>query len=135
MRLVLTFALAMAAGPAGAQWVEVDKSERGFFSSFVRGTTYYFDPSTITRDGNLRRVWEIHDLADKGPQGERSILASVEYDCADKRMRTLKATGKSARMARGEIIQLSVFSDEWIALRPGKDVEAYLKILDTVCAR
>ena len=135
MRLVLTFALAMAAGPAGAQWVEVDKSERGFFSSFVRGTTYYFDPSTITRDGNLRRVWEIHDLADKGPQGERSILASVEYDCADKRMRTLKATGRTRRMAGGEIVPLRAAFDEWITLRPGKEDEIFFKILDAVCAR
>ena len=61
-------------------------------------------------------------------------MAQVEYDCVDRRMRTLKATGKSLRMAGGEIIQLNIFSDEWIGLRPGKDDEATLKVLDTVCA-
>lgn len=131
----LALLLLMAALPARAEWVKVATTEKGFFSAFSRGATYYIDPSTIVRDGNIRRVWEIQDLGDKGPKGERSILAQVEYDCVDRRMRTLKATGKSARMARGEIIQLNVFSDEWIALRPGKDDEATLKILETVCAR
>ena len=134
MRTALAFFLLAAAAPAGAEWVEVDKSERGFFSSFVRGTTYYIDPATITRDGNLRRVWEIHDLSDKGSQGERSILASVEYDCAEKRMRTLKATGRTRRMAGGEIVPLRAVYDDWIMLRPGKDNEIFFKILDTVCA-
>ena len=130
----LALLLLMAALPARAEWVRVASTERGFFSSSSRGVTYYIDPSTIVREGNIRRVWEIQDLGDKGPKGERSILAQVEYDCVDRRMRTLKATGKSLRMAGGEIIQLNIFSDEWVGLRPGKDDEATLKVLDTVCA-
>ena len=134
MRTVLTLLLLMAAMPAGAQWVQVATTEKGFFSAFSRGATYYIDPSTIVRDGNIRRVWEIQDQGEKGPQGERSVLASVEYDCADKRMRTLKATGRSLRMAGGAIIPLRGMTDDWLILRPGKDHEAFLKILDTVCA-
>jgi len=130
----LALLLLIAAIPARAEWVKVATTEKGFFSAFSRGVTYYIDPSTIVREGNIRRVWEIQDLGDKGSRGERSILAQVEYDCVDRRMRTLKATGKSLRMAGGEIIQLNIFSDEWIALRPGKDDEAILRVLDTVCA-
>ena len=134
MRIVLTFLLLMAAAPVRAEWVKADKTERGFFSAFSEGTVYYIDPSTITRDGNFRTVWEIHDLSDKGSYGERSVLALVEYDCADKRVRTLKATGRSLRMAQGEIISLRGVLDEWVVLRPGKDHDILFKILGTVCA-
>lgn len=130
----LALLLLMAALPARAEWVKVASNERGFFSALSRGASYYIDPSTIVREGNIRRVWEIQDLGDKGPRGERSILAQMEYDCADRRMRTLKATGKSLRMAGGEIIRLSGYSDEWMPLRPGQDHDVFLKILDTVCA-
>ena len=135
MRVALALLLLIAAAPARAEWVKVETSERGFFSSVLSGeTVYYIDPSTITREGSFRRVWEIHDLGDKGSQGERSILASVEYDCAENRMRTLKATGKSQRMARGEIIPLRQVFDEWIVLRRGKDDEMFFRILKIVCA-
>ena len=135
MRIISTFLLLMAAAPAWAEWVKVDRPGKGFFSSFSGGTGYYIDPSTIAKDGNFRRVWEIHDLDDKGANGERSVLALVEYDCAEKRMRTLKVTGRSLKMARGEIISLRGALEEWIILRPGKDDEIFFMILDSVCAR
>ena len=133
MRSVLAVLLAITAGPAWAQWVEVGRSGRSIFSAFNEDA-YYIDPSTITREGNFRRVWEIHDLKEKGSQGERSVLASVEYDCDAKRMRTLNATGRSLRMARGEIVPLRRVHDDWVFLRPGKDDEIFFKVLATVCA-
>ena len=133
MRIALTFLLLMAATSTGAEWVKVESGNTGFFSP-PDEIVYYIDPSTITREGSLRRVWEIHDLGDKGSQGERSVLASVEYDCAEKRMRTLKATGRSLRMARGAIIPLRRVLEEWIILGPGKDDEMFFRILNTVCA-
>ncbi len=125
MRVIVSFLLLVVAPSAWAEWVKVGNSSR----------TAYFDPATITKDGNFRSVWEIHELSDKGSQGERSVLASVEYDCAEKRMRTLKATGRSLRMARGEIIPLSRVIGDWITLRPGKDDEIFFSILNIVCAR
>ena len=134
MRVVLAFLLLMAAAPVRAEWVKVDSGKTGGFFSLSDDIVYYIDPSTIAKEGNIRRVWEIHDLREKGSQGERSILASVEYDCAENRMRTLKAAGKSQKMARGEIIPLRQVFDEWITLRPGKDDEMFYRILKTVCA-
>ena len=134
MRLIVTFLLAMAAIPAGAEWVPIGKPGRTGFLSVFSEDGHYIDPTTITRDGTFRRGGEIHDMTEKGSQGQRSVLASMEYDCAAKRMRTLNATGKSLRMAKGEIIPLrSVFS-EWVNLQSGKDHETFFKILDTVCA-
>jgi len=134
MRLAVAILLATAAIPAWAEWVPVGKpGTTGFLTAFS-DDAHYIDPSTITRDGNFRKVWEIHDLKEKGSQGQRSVLASVEYDCAAKRMRTLKATGRSLRMARGEIIPLRSAFGEWINLQPGKEHEIFFKVLNTVCA-
>ena len=134
MRIFLTALLLMVAAPAWAEWVRMGRIGKGSFFVLTGEPARYIDPSTITRDGNFRRVWEIHDLGEKGSQGERSVLASVEYDCTDKRMRTLSAIGRSLRMARGEIVPLRGVSGEWVPLQPGKDEEVFFKILDTVCA-
>jgi hypothetical protein len=131
MRIFLLFFLLIAAVPASAEWVKVGKPDSSFFS---RESAYYIDPATIDKNGNLRRVWQIHDMKEKGSQGERSILESVEYDCAAKRMRTLKATGKSQRMARGEIIPLKSVFSEWVSLRSGKEDEKLFEVLNAVCA-
>ena len=133
MRIVLTLLLLTFAAPASAEWVRVGKGKTGFFSAFSE-SPYLIDPTTLDKDGSFRRIWQIRDMTEKGSQGERSVLESVEYDCAAKRMRTLKATGKSQRMARGEIIPLRQVRDEWIILRPVKDDEKLLEVLETVCA-
>jgi hypothetical protein len=133
MRIVLTLLLLMAAAPAHAEWVRVGKGTTGFFSA-LSDSAYHIDPATLDKNGSFRRIWQIHDMKEKGSQGERSTLESVEYDCAAKRMRTLKATGKSQRMARGEIIPLRQVYDEWIILRPGKEDEKFFEVLDAVCA-
>ena len=134
MRIVLSFLLLVAAAPALAEWVKVGESARTAYFVLSDETIYYIDPATITRDGNFRRVWEIYNLSSKGSQGERSVLASVEYDCAGKRMRTLKATGRSQKMAQGAIIPLNRILDDWVTLRSDKDDEIFFKILNTVCA-
>ena len=135
MRIVLIFLLLVAAASARAEWLEVGKSSKAAYLILSRNTVFYIDPSSITREGNIRRVWEIHDLDDKGSQGERSVLASVEYDCAQKRMRTLKATGRSQRMASGEIIPLRQVYDDWVFLKAGEADEIFFKILNLVCVR
>jgi len=134
MRIVLTLLLIFAAVPAQADWVKVGQAGTTVLYVLSERTDYYIDPSSIAKEGNIRRVWEIHDLSDKGPRGERSILVSVEYDCAQKLMRLANATGHSESMAQGQIIKLSQLPDDWIILRSGKDDEIFFKILNTVCA-
>jgi hypothetical protein len=58
----------------------------------------------------------------------------VEYDCAEKLMRPLHASAKSRPMAQGEILKVEAPAEDWITLRPGKDGDIFLKILNTVCA-
>jgi len=130
---ILALMLLAAYSHARADWIKVGQTEQSVLLVLKEKTTYYVDPTSIVREGNLRRVWEIHDLSDKGASGERSVLASVEYDCVGKRMRTLAATGRSLSMARGEIIHLGSAIDDWIELRAGKEDAIFFKIMDMVC--
>ncbi|MGH8764749.1 MAG: surface-adhesin E family protein [Burkholderiales bacterium] len=126
--------LALACDSALADWLKMGQVEKSSLLFLTSATVYYIDPTSIDRNGNIRKVWEIRDLADKGSHGERSVLASVEYDCAEKQMRTLSSTGHTRRMATGEIIDLGRVPDDWIPLRRGKDFEVFYKILEKVCA-
>ena len=134
MRFLFVLLWLIVVAPARADWVKVGEVSKSALFFLSATTVYLIDPTTITRDGSFRKVWEIRNLSDKGPSGERSILASVEFDCADKRMRTLSATGHSEPMASGQIIPLRNVLDDWTNLSAGKDDQVFMKILDLVCA-
>ena len=134
MRALLTLLLIAAAAPAWADWVRMGQTEKTVLYVMSERTVFYMDPSTVTRDGDLRKVWEIHDLSEKGPLGERSILIQVEYNCAEKLMRPLHASAKSRPMGQGEILKVEQPAEDWITLRPGKEGEIFFKILNAVCA-
>jgi hypothetical protein len=134
LRIAFTVLLMVAAAPAWADWVRMGQTENTVLYVMSERTVFYIDPSTITRDGDLRKVWEIHDLSEKGPRGERSILMQVEYNCAEKLMRPLHASAKSRPMGQGEILKVEQPAEDWITLRPGKEGEIFFKILNAVCA-
>jgi len=132
--LVVPLLVSCASPPEN--WVEAGKGKKSVLYVLSESTTYYVDPTTIAKEGNLRKVWEIHDLGEKGAQHERSVLAEVEYDCRLFRMRTVAATGHSLPMGRGEIIPLRNVSDDWILLRRNRPDDAvFVKILDLACAQ
>ena len=133
MRFLLTLLLLIIVPPARADWVKVGEVKKSTHFFMSATTVYFIDPTMITRDGSLRRVWEIHNLSDTGSSGEKSVLTSVEYDCADKRMRTISATGHSEPMASGQIIPLRNVLDDWTNLSAGKDDQVFMKILDMAC--
>lgn len=88
MRIVLTLLLMAAAAPALAQWVKVDEKDNAI---------HYIDRTTITKSGDMRRVWVTQYLREKGPDGETSRRAFLEYDCAGRRFRYLSTAKHSAR--------------------------------------
>jgi len=49
-KAILAILLAVASSSAAAEWVEVDSDET---------LTFYINPTTIRRDGNLVRMWEL----------------------------------------------------------------------------
>lgn len=93
MRVVLTLLLLIAAAPAFAQWVKVDEKDNAI---------HYIDRTTITQSGAMRRVWVTQYLREKGPDGETSRRAFLEYDCAGRRFRYLSIAKHSPPAAGGQ---------------------------------
>jgi len=119
----LLIALLFVSGSASAGWVEVAES---------KVLSLYIDPTTIRKDGNLRKVWEIQDLKQRNKDGELSRRARIEYDCKNERSRPLSLTTFSEPMANGmSLFQSRAESNQWDDIPPRSLAEAVLKI---VCA-
>jgi len=120
--LLLSLAL-LVTGSAWAEWV--------MYSTTATETLYY-DPATIRKDGNIRRVWQLENWGKRGTGGEISRRYRTEYDCKQERFRVLAISGHSEPMAGGTVL-LTVGEDNvWVAIPPDTPGETTLKI---VCAK
>jgi hypothetical protein len=120
----LLIALLFVSGSASAEWVKIDEGKE---------MSSYIDPTTIRKDGNLRKVWQIQDLKQREKGGELSRQARLEYDCKNERFRTLSISTHSEPMANGmSLFQTTAASTPWNDIPPRSVAEAALKI---VCAR
>ena len=113
----------MLAGSAWAEWVFVGESET---------STFFYDPATIRKEGNMRRVWELQDLRKRGKSGEMSLRMRMEYDCMNERSRFLGISGHSEPMALGGVLATAGEDKNWDAIAPNTAADQLLKI---VCAK
>ena len=123
MRLVLCLLLTLAALPAWAQWLKASETDT---------STFYIDPATIRKDGDLRKVWTINDLKQRHKDGEMSRRSLHEYDCKEERYRTLSISEHSDPMAGGRTISSDNGSGKWNYIAPGTPAQTILRI---VCAK
>lgn len=112
-----------SAAPARAEWVKVEE--------FV-DVVIYIDPATISKIGHHRRVWEIQDLKQKGPNGEMSRRALWEHDCVERRNKGLAGSTHSGPMATGQVLFSTTAPGEWKYIAPDT---ASAHIHRIVCAR
>ena len=110
MRVVITLLLLIAATPAWAEWMKVSETNV---------TVHYIDIRTIIYIGQMRRVWVIQDLKKRDPDGELSMRMLNEYDCAEKRWRTLSLSTHSGPMAGGRSLVSGNIPSEWSYLPSG----------------
>jgi Surface-adhesin protein E len=106
--------------PASTQWKKWSESVEAVF---------YYDPATITKNGNLRRVWEVQDL--KKPDeffGARSRRLLTEYDCTVARTRHLYIGAYTEPLAGGEILVASEQAGAWRSI-PSKTSDAAMLII------
>ena len=122
MKKLFLIGLMMLAGSSWAEWVMYEKSDT---------STYYYDPVTIRKDGNMRRVWELTDLRKRGRSGEMSRRIRMEYDCKEERYRFLFISGHSEPMAKGEILITEGEGNVWDAIAPGTISETIFNIVCT----
>ena len=121
MRYVLMLLLIVAA-PARAEWVKVDVSE---------DSSFYIDPATIRRDGEMVAVWQLQDLK-QSRSGVMSLRVLSEDACKEKRFRVLAVSGYSGSMLSGDVISSPTPSGKWDHI-PADTVGA--TILRLVCAK
>ena len=123
MKKLFLVGLMMLAGPAWAEWVRYSKNDTN---------TFYYDPATIRKEGNVRRVWVINDLRTRHKDGEMSRRARYEFDCKQERLRILGVTEHSEPMAGGVILTTGVEGKDWTDVPPDTNADFLLKI---VCAK
>jgi hypothetical protein len=113
---------------AWSEWVKIMEKptpERGGVTSF------YFDPTTIRKDKDRRRVWQLTDF--RGKDGEASRRYLSEYDCGQERTRGLEMTSHTGSMATGEETGSSInFPTLWSYVAPRTPDDIVMKI---VCAK
>ena len=125
MKKLFLVCLMMLAGSAWAGWVMYTKSEN-------EEATLYYDPATIRKDGNMRRVWELQDLRKRHKDGEISRRMRREYDCKQERWRFLGISEHSEPMAGGKVLITVGEDNNWEAIAPGTIDET---IFNIVCAK
>lgn len=123
MQVVLCFLFALVAAPAWAGWVKAGETN---------ASVLYIDPATISKEGQLRRVWEIRDLKQRNEIGAMSLKGLFEYDCKEGKSRNLSASAHSEPMAGGKILLSTSDPNDWNAVPSGTAVGSVLK---NVCAK
>ena len=123
MKKLFLTCLMLLAGSAWAEWVMYAESS----------TTYhYFDPSTIRKDGNMRRVWLLNDFKQLAKDGTLSGRFRAEYDCKNERWRILAVSEHSEPMAGGSTMRSENDTNPWLDIPPDTFSEIIFKI---VCAK
>lgn len=109
--------LAAMSGSAMAQWVVVDESSLG---------KIYVNQGTISRSGDVIKLWELIDLKKAQEHGGESFFSytsEVEYDCVRKSFHTLQTVGISGHMATGSVVASGSGSRQWQPVNGGTSAE------------
>lgn len=112
-RTVIALALLGVSITATAGWIFIkDAGER----------TVHADPDMIRRTGNMARMWELHNFKSERFEADiryRSTKAHVEYDCGDKRVRTLHLRYYAGQMGSGLVVDtINDNRSEWRPVAP-----------------
>lgn len=94
-----------------SRWVQVGET---------KDLVFYIDPTSISKDGHLRKAWELSDLKRRSKRGEMSVQALFEYDCKMQKVRILSGVSFSKPMAEGAI-HSSFSTYDWQDVLPGSD--------------
>ena len=89
---------------AMAEWEKVDEN----YLAVV-----YIDPDKIRASSVFPQAWHLIDLNDKSKAGVKSRLVLMEYDCHERRRRTLAFASKSEAMGEGKTLFTSTQSTPW----------------------
>ena len=126
MHIVLAVLLLFVAVPAWAEWVKLGESSNG---------TTYIDPTTLRKDGDIRRIFVLFDRKKRDEKGELSLRTLDEFDCKKKQSRPLHMSIFDGPMGSGKQLGASTAEgghQPWRQISPGSAGQA---TLDFVCSR
>jgi len=66
-KFIALLVLFFASGGAWSEWVRVGETA---------DVVFYIDPTTVRKDGDLRKVWSIQDLKERHIDGDLSLRAT-----------------------------------------------------------
>lgn len=123
-KALLVAAAVLAAGPACAEWLEVNDSPQ---------MTWFMDYSTLRVNGTSRRIWLLKEFrSPKSAAGTpyRSTKNFEEFDCSEDKNRTLQLIAYSGSKGTGTVIFTSDRPWEWAYNAPDTNGKA---VADIIC--
>lgn len=124
LALFMTSSLALSDG----RWQKIR-------TSADKKVTFYVDIQSIRFDLPYPRAWALVDgkdlhLIDKSKKRFNSATELVEYDCSERRTRSISSTHFSKSMGRGEAVHTSTHPDgKWVYVVPSSIGEAYFELI------
>jgi hypothetical protein len=122
-KILLLLLLAVVSSSAMAGWVAVNHNKYA---------TGYANPATIVKDGNIVKMWTLVDCKTmtlfNGGSPFMSIKIQEEFDCKEKKLRTLVYTLHSVKMGEGDVIFSDSNPSKWEPVIPDGEMEDFLKI-------
>ena len=112
-----------SATPVFAEWLLIDGNDKA---------KVYVDPETISRKGDLVRVWVLDDLKTVHTRGFSkylSVRAQEEHDCVRERFRLLELENMSGNMGAGEVIYKKTGESGWSSIPRGTLAQSVAKFV------
>jgi hypothetical protein len=100
----LILLLLLVNASAWAEWIKIDETDR---------TVIYIDPERIQKNAQFPTAWQLSDYKQANKRGVLSSQNLIEFDCKEKRRRTLAFTSHSENMAEGKVIFKNLKSGQW----------------------
>lgn len=122
-KVILTVILAVVSSNAMAEWVRVGRTDNAT-------RTIYANPSTISKNGNIVKMWSLQDFKTPQISPGNPFLSYKElnaYDCRGDRARRLSLSFYSENMGGGNTVFTNSTPDGWEPLAPDSVGETLLQ--------
>ena len=129
MRTLLALLLLSFCVAASAEWVRVGDARLATLEKYI-------DPDNVKQTGPMaimRQLWEISNFTEPEKDGALSAKILAEYDCQNRRYRTLEQHRFTEAWARGRQLKppdLNQTATAWSAITPSSINAA---VIDIVC--
>jgi len=111
---LLLMLLILSSQPVYADWVLVSGDDEA-------GLKVYVDPTTLRRNGNLAKMWQLYNYKTVQTVAGDSLLSMKrfnEYDCTEERTRLLGYTWFAGNMGNGNVVYSTMEQLPWEPVVP-----------------